>query len=236
MAEESHRLKPMVSNYDEKLFNELYSKTQALRNSLVHGIDPNRFGVDSEELSSWFTVKFIYIFNKYHEQHKDAPGRLLGNIINGLKMYKQRLILEAYAKKNEVYATNSIDDYLGHGEFEDFHSSELPIDDPLNDSYEYKETLLKSALTFLRGEISDDALYLLELQLNPPPYIISRMQELEIHNLHKIPDELIVEYMDVDNPDKLIGHLKVLKNEIKHGVIKAQSISNNLIFSSRRGN
>jgi len=226
MAEESHRLKPMVDNYDQALFNELFQKTAALRRSLVHGIDPKRFGVDSEELLSWFSVKFIYIFNKYCN---DKPDRLLGYIINGLKMYKRRLILEAYADKNKVYATNPLEDYLGHGEYEEQREAGTSTLDEsifgVEDPYEDKDYLLGVALSFLKNELSDDAMFLLEIQLNPPPFILAKLEEANSNNLNKIPDVFIAEYMDIAFDENVIRYFAELRGEIKQGIQKANRAS-----------
>ena len=61
---EHHRLKPM-GNYPVELFNSLYAQTHGLRRKLASQIDASKFGVDYQEVLSWFDVKFLFIFSKY---------------------------------------------------------------------------------------------------------------------------------------------------------------------------
>lgn len=233
MAEESHRLKPMKEGYDPKLFVELFEKTKALRKSLVYGIDAKRFGVDQEELLSWFDVKFIYVFNKYWDTE---PERLLGYIINGLKMYKRRLVLECYSKKNELHATEPLENFLSFEEFEnageemDEASSYKEFGDSLDPNTDDRY-FLDVALKFLRDNLSEDAYFLLEVQLNPPPFIINKLQERNHQKLDKLPDEVVADYMGI-HPDKQgLSYLRSLKSELRQGIEKATTASNDgLIF------
>src|SRR5687768_15620783 len=93
---EESRLKPMIEEYDREIFNDYYQRTAALRKKLASQIDHRRFGVDQEEIESWFTVKFIYAFNKYYHEKKDT---LLGYLIKSMQLFKCRVLRKAYTYK-----------------------------------------------------------------------------------------------------------------------------------------
>ena len=59
---EENRLKQMPENYDRAVFESIYSKTKNLRNKLAYGIDARRFGVDQDEIKSWFDVNKLAIW------------------------------------------------------------------------------------------------------------------------------------------------------------------------------
>lgn len=200
---EEQRLKPMVANYDPVLFEELYQKTDALRRSLARGIDHRRFGVDNEEILSWFTVKFIYAYNKYvHKYDRDV---LLGHMIRAMQFMKCRIIKAAYTVKN----SQSFVEYTGN--------EIQPIDDPRED----REYLYEKCMRFMRTNLSDNAYMLLQLQINPPPYILRRLTE-KSGSIHKIPDELIAEYFDLGFSNEAIRYVGSLKNEIKQVTLIAK--------------
>lgn len=202
---EVNRLKPMIDNYDPKLFEELYKKTENLRRKLSLEIDHRRFGVDNEEIQCWFTVKFIYVFNKYYNTKRDL---LLGYLINAMQLFKYRVIRAAYATKFSQNITEFQTQYHDMG-FKD---------DPYKDTDFYYEELCK----YLKIRISDNALLLFQTQLNPPPYIILRLSQRQIHNIHKIPDDLILDYFNLGFTDKNIRYLANLKKEIKLGISYAK--------------
>lgn len=199
---EESRLKPMATNYDRELFNALYAKTEPLRKKLASEISYQRFGVDYQEVLSWFSVKFIYVFNKY--QGKKNPDLLLGDLINSLKNFKFRILRKAYTVK--------------------YSQSIIHIEDPSQieslDFYEphkedYQQERLNQVKKFFRQNLSDNAYLVFEVQNNPPYYIIHKMRQQEIPSLHKIPDDMICEYLGLDVNDKTLKYIKNLKREIK---------------------
>ena len=103
---ESHRLKPMVDGYDEKLFNKIYQDTELLRKKLTYQIDARKFGFDQNEIYSWFNVKLIFTFNRYYNE--STPEILKAKIINSLQNFKNRIIKLSYSLKNSVNNTINI--------------------------------------------------------------------------------------------------------------------------------
>lgn len=204
---EINRLKPMIDNYDPKLFEELYEKTRHLRRKLSLQIDHRRFGVDNEEIQSWFTVKFIYVFNKYHNTKRDL---LLGYLINALKLFKYRIMKAAYTVKFK----QNIVEFSGNE-----HDSSYK-DDPFDEVG--KDYYFDELCKYLKTKICDNAYMLLQVQLNPPPYILHLMQERGIDNIHKIPDDVLRDYFDLGLDPKSINYLESLKDEIKAGIILAK--------------
>ena len=201
---EENRLKPMKEGYDAALFNSLYEKTRSLTRKLARGINHERFGVTPEDVVSWFDVKFIYVFNKYYD---NPPEVLLGFIINSLQTYKSRIIKDAYTQKNSqtIIPMDNVS-YLDIG---DTHT-----DDP--DNYYNK------LMSFMKKHLSDNAYLILELQFNPSPYIIKRLNESGCDNIHKIPDEIILDYLDLGFGEKANKYLCRLKKEIKEAILLAK--------------
>jgi hypothetical protein len=199
---EAHRLKPMQPGYDQKLFNDIYQNTRALRRKLTSQIDPKRFGMDYQEVLSWFDVKFIHTFNRYYGTMND--DLLKGHIIKALQFFKNRILRYAYTQKNQVN-NNCID------------IDELHEHQDLAVEYEYKEdnkTLVKIALEFMQDNLSSEAYQVLVTELNPPTYILKRLDEKA--STAKIPSTLIGEYLGLDQ-----SKLNSLKKEIKTTVTQA---------------
>ncbi len=221
---EDHRLKPMPVNYNRQLFEQIYHETKALRAKLVYGIDSRRFGVDAEEISSWFDVKFIYVFSKYYDQFIDQPGVLKGHIINALQLFRYRVLKEAYMDKNKQYL-NKIE--IGEIEyFENLISTEE--DDEVNQSH---NELIQRVTSFLRSKLSDDAYFILELQLNPPPFILHRLESLNNRRIGNIPNELLADYLGLLPEDKkVISYIGDLKREVKSALDIARTYFNNPEF------
>ena len=205
---EEHRLQVMKNGYDQKLFNDLYKKTEGLRRALAYQIDARRFGVDSDEILSWFDVKFIYVFNKYCDQME--PELVKGHVINALKTFKYRIMREAYAQKNEQYA-NTIDiteiDY-----FENIIST-----NPESDTETTYQYFLSLALGFMQKTLSDDAYLLFQIQLNTPDFILNRLEDPD-KRLSSIPNDLIADYLGLPEGNKVISYIAELKKEIKYSV------------------
>jgi hypothetical protein len=195
---EENRLKPMVK-HDPRVFNNIYKNTEGLRRKLASEIDCRRFGVDYTEVLSWFDVKFIFVFNTYYNEHNEDV--LKGHIIKGLQMFKYRILRGAYTVK--------------------YSQSIVPLDGfekDIPDEIENKSYHMDLLYSYLQNIISDNAFILLQTQLNPPPYIIYRLRELGVPSLHKIPDEVLLEYFDLGNCPRAYKYLATLKKEIKQGI------------------
>lgn len=205
---EESRLKPMDPDYDPKLFNRLYKKTESLRRSLCAGVDSKRFGVDYFEVLSWFDVKFVYTFNKYHKELDEGP--LLGHLIKAMQMFKFRILRAAYTQKYSQFIIG-VDDIFSVG-------ASIP-----DDSTDLKNERLETALSFLKGYISENAYIILELELFPPPYIQKRIIESGKKNFNKIPDSIILDYLGLANNADSIRTLTRWKLEISKGIKKASS-------------
>lgn len=200
---EESRLKTMPAVYDRQLFNDLYKQTNALKRKLASGIDLRRFnGIEYDDLLSWFDIKFIFVFNKYHD--KVPENILLGTIINSLKMFKCRILRKAYT----VQFSQSIIgmDYVDHEIIAEEETS----------YHEHYRGLLND---FMEKHLSPDALLLHDLTMNPPPYVLRRLNELEIDNQNKLPIDLILEYFDLSSTPNSIRFIEKLQSEIKE-VIK----------------
>jgi hypothetical protein len=206
---EIHRLKPMKEGYDQKLFNRLYKETEPLRRSLVYQVNPRRFGVTSDIIFSWFDDKFIWVFNKYADQI--TPDQLKGRMINSLATFKFRILRRAYSKTN-IYA-NEID-ILRLDDFDASIANIIPDKTEIGNH----ELFLELALNYLKKNLCDDALLILQLDLNPPPYIMDKM----VNPKTKIPAKLIAEYLDLDLCQDSISFINDLRKEIKYWINEAK--------------
>ncbi len=213
---EIHRLTTMRSNYDPKLFNQLYQETQSLRISLANQIDHRRFGVSKDIILSWFDDKFIFVFNK-HFTDKD-PGILKGFLINSLKTFKFRILRKAYTEKAEgILSTIELE-----GEKELINI--IPISSEMDESNLFMEMVNK----FMIEKLTDDAFLIFELELNPPPFIINRIKEPNSH----IPAKILAEYLDLGLSSKAIRYINELRKEIKLNTKKAKEYFNSLALSN----
>lgn len=200
---EENRLKPMAVGYDEKLFNTLYKEITPLKRKLAHQIDCRRFGVPYEDILSFFDIKFLFCFNKHHNE---PPEKLKAYLINSLQRFRYRIMRAAYTQK---YSQSIVS-------LED--SPELDISYDENDRDYYYEQLM----VFMEENISPNALLILQIQLNPPPFIIERINIDKDKPLQKIPDSLLLEYLSLGSGDNAMRYLKKLKKEIKEAIHSAK--------------
>lgn len=198
----------MVENYDVTLFNRIYKDTEALRRKLAYQIDARRFGVDYDEILSWFNVKLIYAFNKYYSKHD--PDVLRGHCIKALQFFKCRILRSAYTVKY----SQSIIDISELGNYENLISEE-------DEHSSNRDLFYNLCIEFMKEHLSKLAYQILHVQLNPPPYILDRMSELDLHNLNKIPSDLIADYFGLGTSVESINYIDELKKEIKDVTKKA---------------
>lgn len=200
---ELHRLTPMKP-YDKGLFNELYKKTERLRYSLVYQIDDSRFGVTKDEVMSWMDDKFIFVFNKYQDQH--PPQVLLAHIINSLKTFKLKILRRSYQDNNSVNLNSvSIEDLKSFNVIEE-------------DGDSNKELLLNLATSFMEKSLSREAWELLQIQLNPPIFISSKIPK----ESSKIPIPLILDFLGLDNSPKNYDYIQNLRDQISDAMAEAR--------------
>lgn len=206
---EIHRLKQMKDGYPEQLFNSLYNSTSELRKSLAYQIDNRRYGVTKDIILSWFDDKFIFVFNKYYDTMDEDTLR--GFIINSLRTFKMRILRKAYSHDSEFY--------ISHVELEGDSNNinrikeEAPLDD--ND--------LERVITFLKSKLSKEAFTVLQIQLNPPPYILSKLKKSNSH----IPNNLILEYLNLVSTPSNKRFISNVRKEIEEVIGSAKSYFNN---------
>lgn len=196
---EENRLKQMPENYDRAIFESIYHKTINLRNKLAYGIDARRFGVDQDEIKSWFDVKFIYAFTKYHDQHNEEV--LKGHIIRALQFFQLRIMRSAYTEK----FSQTIDD------IDDVNVEDLLVEDPYDSR---RVDLYNDTIKFMKEHLSENAFDLLLVTLNPPPYIRYAM-ELKGKDINRIPNSVYAEYYELGDSKKAIQYIKSLREEIE---------------------
>ena len=195
---EENRLKPMVE-HDPKVFNSIYKDTEQLRRKLAYGIDARRFGVDYEEVLSWFDVKFIHSFNRYYGQKPE--GVLKAYIINSLQFFKQRILRFSYSQKAQIHNTVDIEDL-----------SVKPECVMVDFEYQEHQTLLKYALGYIRPRVNCDTFQVLEVELNPPMYILGKLQD---KNTTKIPSNLIADYLGWGSESDGVRRVNLCRKELK---------------------
>ena len=201
--DESHRLKPMVENYDPKLFQFLYTNTKKLREKLAWDIDARKYGVDYNEIVSWFDVKFIFAFNKYYNDERckeDREQKLKAFIINALQMYKRKIVIDSYKGKQSLNQNIEIGDVYAY--------SDLVIEEVDGDN-----DLIVEIKQYFKNRLSEEAYFLFELELNPPPYILAKFDAKK--GISKLTVELITEYLEIPNNDVYRDYIKDLHREIK---------------------
>jgi hypothetical protein len=203
---EENRLRPMKDGHDA-LFKELFEKTEALRKKLAYEINANRFGLEYKDILSAFNIKFIYTFNRYvDEMPKD---RLKGYIINSLRMYKKKIIMNSYQEKFQNNPIQFIESY----NLED----DSLLEDPA--VTEYRNNLLELTYKFMKLHLSNDAYQVFEIDLNPPPFIIEKMKSLGKENLNKIPPLLVAQYLNLGTSQSAEKYIRELRQQVK-GVIE----------------
>ena len=211
--DESHRLKTMVENYDQQLFLQLYKETSKLREKLAYEIDSRKFGVDYREMLSWFDVKFIHAFNKYYNDDRckhDRENKLKAFIINSLQTYKWRVVKNSYLKQTEIHQTVDITELFNYEEL-------------LIDKGEQNGNLFNVAINYLKARLSDDAYLILNIDLNPPPYILARISTgVDQAKIPKCPAIIIAEYLGIDDNPNCTSYIQSLRKEVEQTISQAK--------------
>lgn len=208
---EIHRLTPMQEGYPVELFNKLYKETENLRKSLTFQIDSRRYGVTPDIVKSWFDDKFIFVFNKHFKDKE--PEVLKGFLINSLRTFKLRILRKAYNIEGEFYGSCVTMDG------EDNLINIIP--DRLEDSN--KDVFYNLVKEFMQNKLSDNAYLLFQLQIDPPPYILSRIPTCNSY----IPNKLYIDYLNIEgDPVVADRYIKKLKKEVAIAIKNAKEYFN----------
>ena len=196
---ELHRLKEM-GEYNTAMFNRLYRKLKPLVRKLSYCVDARRYNVSPDIIQSYFWDKFLYVFNRYQSEYDE--NRLKATLISSLTTFKNRLLRKAYSEQSEYYQSLVSLDEL----FDD--SKEDIIDD--DDTKLVKERYDKVD-KYLRDNLSPDAYLLFGIQLDPPPYIRSRMKTDD----SKISIMMILDFLNLKRTKSNANYISSLRKEIE---------------------
>jgi hypothetical protein len=208
----------MREGYDLELFTQLWNDTKRLRKTLAYEIDHRRFGVSREEIEAWFEDKFIFAFNKYFD--KKEPEMLKGYIITALRFFKCRILRKVYETEG---ATNIYSNII---RLDDVELVNI-IPDTSEDTE--KTVLMGLALSFMKKHLSPEAFLVLDIQLNPPLYILSKLKS----NTNAIPAKLVADFIGLPNTNSSVKLIKRLREEITLQTIKARNhFNSDLAFAA----
>lgn len=196
---EINRLTPMKEGYPLDLFNKIYKETKPLRNKLSYSINSRYYGVTDDIINSWFDDKFILVFNK-HFDNKD-PEVLKGFIITSLQRFKNRILRKAYDKEGTFHSSKvELDN-------DETFTNFIPYDE---ETFNDENIFLELALSFMKDKLSQDAYLLLDTQLNPPPFILEKLNKSN----SKITVKILLEFFGLSDTNKNRKYISKLKKEI----------------------
>jgi hypothetical protein len=204
---EEHRLQQM-GIYDAELFERIYKQMIPLKRKLASNIQHNKLGVEYEDLLSMFDVKLLFAFQKY--AGKMDENLLQGHIIKALQFYRNRILREIYKEKNSApkVEINDLTEY-------DFNLLEPELE-------ESKSYQLEIATKWVYSHLSQDARLVFMVELNPPAYIINKLQEQGRKMINHLPAYLVCEYLGWPQNQTQINRISELRREIRHTVKMAR--------------
>lgn len=162
---ELHRLKDFNQSYDVELFNKLYKNMKPLMRRLAKQVDAKRFNVTPDIILSYFSDKFVYVFNKYQAEYDEE--HLKAALLSSLTTFKNRLLRNAYTEEATYnQQISNLEDL--------FDDSKELIDD--SDESILKEKQLKILYDYMKEKLDPDTYLLFEIQMDPPEYIKERLK------------------------------------------------------------
>lgn len=192
---EEHRLTPMKPDYDVRVFEQILADTKGLRQKLARGIDPNKYGVEYEDILSWFNTKFIFIFNKYYGETDN--NILKGKIIQGLQVFKNRILRYGYTHKNSVNQTSDIEDFLNIESYE-----QTVVEDPGD---------FERLCAIFRKELDGLAYRMFVIDHRPPLYIVERNNS----STKRIPESLVCDFLGVDKTERAYQEIRNARKQYR---------------------
>lgn len=203
---ELHRLTEFT-HYNKKEFERIYKKCQPLMRKLVKSIDHRRYGVSEDILFSYFEDKFLYVYNKYQDEYDEE--RLKATILSSLSVYKNKLLRAGYSKQAEFNQDLSSLEEV----------SEADKEDLLEDDEEasFKEDLHYRFHQFMKDHLSSDEYLVFITQLDPPPFITSRMSQ------GRITTENLIDFFGLPRTRKSVHLISGYRKHIKEVLTLAET-------------
>ena len=213
LGSELHRLKPMQEGYDQKLFNKLYRVTRPVIRNLVKQIDHKRYNLTPDILASFFTDKFLFVFNKYYGTCSE--DHLQARILTALSTYKNKLLRSAYGNKaeynqsltsmEELYDSNFFD---GDTDIKDDHEEFLEKEEHLREIYDY-----------MNQHLSPDASLLFSVLMDPPEFL----QDWKDRNRGmRISNVALVDFFELKRTKSSVKYIARLREDIEYYIEKAK--------------
>jgi hypothetical protein len=143
-------------------FNDLYRELTPLKLKLASEVDYQRLRFNRNDIIGFFDEKLIHVWNKYHQ---DIP----------YEEVKAIAITSLYNLRGKVYRIYSREVSLGDTQVPEVIEENTPVD--------YIEQA--------RPYLSPGQFFVLDLLINPPMYILSR-----IHSGKRIPSRYYLEFLD----------------------------------------
>lgn len=180
-------------NGDSQTFNNILQKAQPLINSLTHSTSIN--GFSSDIIRTFYEDKLIYVFNKYYQ---DPENIILAKVLNSLSLYKIRLLYKARLD------TISMDDL----KLSYFHN--LADEDEDN-----RELFLNLGMSFIEKRLTEEAMAILQLKINPPQELINMIYPKKVISLNAIANYIIETYDEGEvTYQQIMAYLKAINKQI----------------------
>lgn len=204
---ELHRLKDFNQTYDVELFNKLYKNMKPLMKRLSKQVDPKRFNVTPDIIFSYFSDKFIYVFNKYQSEYDEE--HLKAALLSSLTTFKNRLLRNAYTKQSE------------------YNQQILKLDDLFDDSKELlddseeellKEERIELLYNYMKEHLEPDTYLLFEVQMDPPEYIKERLKT----DNSRISVMLLLDFFGLPRTKSNSNYISEMRKDIEYWIDKAK--------------
>lgn len=203
---ELHRLTEMKP-YDQDMFNRLYKSCRPLIKNLVNQVDTKRLGVTKDLVTSYFWDKFLYVFNKYQGEYTE--NRLKATLLSSLSTFKNKLLRSAYGEKAEFNQSMTSFEVL-------FDNSKELLDD--SEETRNKEYYYNQLHEYIKKNLTPDEYLLFKTLLDPPEYILERLQETR----GKISSLILIDFFRLPRTVKSEGIIRNMRRKISSVIEQAK--------------
>lgn len=201
---ELHRLTEFT-HYDPKVFNRIYGQCKPLIRKLAKQIDARRYNVSRDIIISYFEDKLLYVYNKYQDRYDE--NRLKATILSSLSIYKNKLLRAAYNSQAEFNQELT--------SFEDVLERDKELVDDI-ETVEMREDIHERFHQYMREHLTEDEYLVFVTQLEPPPFIQSRMK------LGKVTVEHLIDFFGLPRNTHSVKMINRYRKHIKEALKLAE--------------